>query len=297
MPLIKRIILSIWNPKILFLILYILSIQPAVSSENMDSELFVMSPGNKMILYRLKDGKIRGLNSLLPDNKWSNAYWPCYDKANNLIYFEAENKNYGLSRLTFCIELDEKPKTPKKVVEGRRPSISPNGNLLSFYRHPNELWILEINNQKKMRIVSDISDYQPAVWISDQSLLYTDKNNHLMKLDIISKKAERTNYDYIVPAALSPDGNRVLCGSYDGKKIFLYTIKNSKIELIKKTTIFSMGSSFVWRIDGQSFLYTRQTFSNIMKFNEIQSLFLYPSNGKEQKLIDKYSLFGGAQLN
>ena len=293
----KRIILTKWNLKVLFFLLPLLSIEPAFSSERMESELFVISPGNEMILYRLRDGKIRGLNSLLPDNKYINVYWPCHSKGNKIIYFEAENKNFGLSRQIFCIELGDKTKNPRKVVEGRRPSISSNGKFLSYYRHPNELWMLEIDSQKEMRLVSDISDYQPAVWISEQSLLYNDKNNHLMKLDVFSNKTDNTSYDYVIPAALSPDGNRVLCGSYDGKKIFLYLIKNNKIELIKKTMFFSMGSSFVWRNDGKSFLYTRQTFANLMKFNEIQSLFLYSLKGKEQKLIDKYSLFGGLSLN
>jgi hypothetical protein len=282
---------------VLTFIIFFLSIQPALSSEKMDPELFVISPGNEMILYRLKDGKIRGLNSWLPDDKWSNAYWPCYDKANKIIYFEAENRNLGPSRQIFFTKTDDKAKNPKKAVGGRRPSISPNGNLLSFYRHPNALWILELNKQEKFRIVNDISDYQPAVWISDRSLLYTDKNNHLMKLDVISKKAEITNFDYIIPAVLSPDGNRVLCGSYDGKKIYLYTIKTNKIKLLKKTNLFSMGSSFVWCNDGKSFLYTRQTLRNLLKLNEISSLFLYSFDRKEQKLIDKYSLFGGVQLD
>ena len=99
---------------------------------------YVISPGNEMILYRLKDGKISGLNSFLPDDKWINAYWTCYDKATKTIYLEAENKNYGPYRQIFCIELDDKFRNPKRVIEGRRSSISPNGNFLSFYRHPNE---------------------------------------------------------------------------------------------------------------------------------------------------------------
>jgi hypothetical protein len=286
-----------WNHIFLFYILFILFIQPAFSSEIMDPELFVMSPGNEMIFYRLQDGKIRGLNSLLPDDKWSNAYWPCYDKTNKIIYFEAENRNFGPSRQTFFIRMDDKPKNPKKIVEGRRPSISPNGNFLSFYRHPNELWILEINTHKKKRIVGDISDNQPAVWISNRNLLYTDKNNHLMKFDVISKKKDNTGYKYVIPSLLSPDGKFVLCGSWDGKKIYLYTLKTNEIKILKKTILFSMGSSFVWRNYGKSFLYTRQTFGNIIKLNEIHSLFLYSLDGKEKKLIDKYSLFGGVQLN
>ncbi|BBO67242.1 hypothetical protein DSCA_11720 [Desulfosarcina alkanivorans] len=174
----------------LLLILLILPVQPVLSSEIMEPDLLVISPGNEM------------------------------------IYFEAENKNWGPSRQTFFIELNDKAKNPKQIVEGRRPSISPNGNLLSFYRHPNELWILEINKQKKFRIVSDFSDYQPAVWISDRSLLYTDKNNHLTKFDVISKKKKDIGYDNVIPSALSPDEKHVLCGSWDGKKNILIYNKN-----------------------------------------------------------------------
>ncbi|BBO67243.1 hypothetical protein DSCA_11730 [Desulfosarcina alkanivorans] len=80
------------------------------------------------------------------------------------------------------------------------------------------------------------------------------------------------------------------------KKIYLYTIKTNNIKLLKKNNLFSMGSSFVWRNDGKSFLYTRQTFRNLIKLNEIPSLFLYSLDGKEKKLIDKYSFFGGVQI-
>ena len=117
-----------------------------------------------------------------------------------------------------------------------------------------------------------------------------------MRLDTVSGNVESTGHDYVIPAALSPEGDQVLCGSYDGAKIFMYTIKTNKINVLKKTKLFSMGSNFVWSHDGKYFLYTRQTLSNLIKFNEIRSLFLYSLEGREIKLLYKFSLFGGISI-
>ena len=143
----RCILISNFNRFIFFL--FLLLAQPVFSSNNMGNDLFVISPGGELIKYSLENGKLKRLNSLLADKKWSDAYWPTYDREKKLIYFEAENKDFGQSRQIFYINIVKKNQRPIKVIEGRRPSISLNGCLLAYYQHPNELWILEIKSQKK----------------------------------------------------------------------------------------------------------------------------------------------------
>lgn len=278
---------------ILGFILFVFLTQPIFSSDHMKKESVIISPGGQLIKYSLINGTLKKRSDLLPDKQWSNAYWPTYDREKGLIYFEAENKEFGWSRSIFYIDINDEKQHPIKIIEGRRPSVSPDGRSLAYYQHPNQLWILELESQKNKKIVSDILDCQPVVWISNQQLLYADATNHLIRLNIVSENAENTGHNNILPGALSPDGYSVLCGSYDGSKISIYTVKTNELTVLKKSIFFSMGSSFVWSHDGKSFLYTRQTLSNLIKLDEIRSLFLYSLAGKEIKLIDKFSLFGG----
>lgn len=182
------------------------------------------------------------------------------------------------------------------IIQGLSPSIPPDGSLLIYYQHPNQLWLLEIKSQIKKQIILNASNRKPIVWISDKDFLFTDKNEKLMRMNIVSERIKNTGHQYVIPDALSPDGERVLCGSYDGQKIFIYTIKTNSITTFKKTFFFSMGSSFVWTLDGKYFLYTRQTLANLIQLNESKSLFLCSLDGKEQKLIDWFALLGGFAL-
>jgi len=269
-----------------------------ITSFSMENDMFVLSPGSEVIKYSLKDRQLEGLGSLLPHDKWDSAYWPTYDRERKLIYFEAININISLLPNIFSINIANNKDCPVKIVEGRKPSISPTGDFLAYYQHPYELWVLEINSGSKKNIVRDISNDQPVVWISEHDLLYTNSRNELIRLDTVSGSTKFTGYKSVIPAEISPDGNSVLCGSYDGSKIFIYAIKTNKITVIKRTYIFSMGSSLVWSHNGQSFLYTRQVLSNLIKFDENRSLFLFSlEEGKEIKLSDKYSLFGGVSVN
>jgi Tol biopolymer transport system component len=276
--------------------LLISSARTVLSNENMVEDLLVLSPGGDIILYILENGDIKGIRSLLEGKKWSSAYWPSYSKKNGAVFFEAENSDYGLSRQIFYTKALEKNQGPTKVIKGRRPSVSLNGRFLAYYIHPNELWVLDLELKTKMNLVRDMADFQPAVWISNSYILYTNSQIHLMKLDTVSGKAEDTGYNNIFPSALSPDGDRVLCVSDNGRQILLYTIDSNKMDSVKKTNLLSMGSSFVWSHNGKSFLYTRQTLSKVIKFNEMHSLFLYSLDGNEKRLADKFSLFGGFSI-
>jgi Tol biopolymer transport system component len=270
--------------------------QPVFSNDKMQNTLFIISNGNELVELLIQNGALSTTNNLFVDKKWDSMIWPSYDKKNGLLYFEAKNDDFGWASQIFSKKLCDKKEHPIKVIKGLSPSISPNGSLLVYYQHPNQLWLLEIKSQAKKQIVSNVSNGKPIVWISDKDFLFTDKNEKLIRMDVVSGRVKNTGHQYVIPDALSPDGERVLCGSYDGQKIFIYTIKTNSITTFKKTFFFSMGSSFVWTLDGKQFLYTRQTLLNLIQLNESRSLFLCSLDGKEKKLIDWFALFGGFAL-
>lgn len=273
-----------------------LLIQSAYSGDKMEKASFIISTGNELREILFQNGELKANKSILISKKFDSAVWPAYDKKNGLIYFEAQNEEFGWAHQIFSMNFFDKDQNYKKVTEGRRPAISQNGSLLAYYRHPNQLWLLEIESNTEKKIVLDISDNTPIVWISNLDFLYTDIDQNMIKMNVLSGKGVMTGHRYIIPGALSPDKKQILCGSYDGKKIFLYTISTNEIDVLKKSIFFSMGSSFVWSYDGESFLYTRQILLNQIKLIESQSLFLCMMSGKEIKLIDRFSLFGGFAL-
>ena len=263
-----------------------------------ESGTFLLSNGTSLIKCIIKENKASLTKDLLNGNEWSYVTWPCYDKKSEAIYFEAENKNYGSNRAVFTLTLNTSLNSKKvtKVIEGRFPAISLTGDLLCFYRYPNQLWLLNTKTMDSRILISNFANYQPAIWISDKHLLYSDIDNNLIKLDVLSGVAEPTGHKFLIPGALSPDRKIVLCGSYDGKSITFYHISTNDVTKIEESSIFSMGSSFVWSQDSKQFLCTRQTFSNLIKFNESRALYKYSINGKRVKLIDRFALLGGISL-
>jgi len=66
--------------------------------------------------------------------------------------------------------------------------------------------------------------------------------------------------------------------------------------LIRKTRSLFIGSTFVWSLDGKSFLYERQTWANQIRLNESTDLFLCTLDGDEKIVIKRMALFGGFAL-
>ena len=281
------------------LILNIIFVMNVLANDNVEKEQIVASFSGALQICILQQGKLENTQNILNHEKWSNAYWPSYDKEKKTIYFSAKgNIKQGSPTSIYRISSLSRDQEPIKLIDNARyPSLSPDNKFLAFYRHPNQLWIYGFGDMKSQRTVGDIINYQPCVWVSNTHLLYIDLNNELVLLDVTKDEKQKTALKGIVPGVLSPDGKKVLCGSSDGLKIYFYYPSSNKLELIKKSKFRSIGTSFVWLSESDGFLFTMQTWSNILRFNESCDLFLYDISDKEETLLlDKIALFGGTTM-
>jgi hypothetical protein len=292
--------MNFWRALSVFLILGFLFKMSVYANDTMKHESLVVSFSGVLQKCILQGDRISIAGNILNNDKWSHVYWPSYDGKKESIYFVAKSGlDQDANTNIFSISLLAPNQEPKKLIDNARyPSLSPNNNLLAFYRHPNQLWIQSLKNMNAQKAASDIASYQPCVWVSNTHLLYIDSNNELVLFDVPKGEKQKTRYSGIVPGALSPDGKKVLCGSSDGKKIYFYFPLSNKIEPIKESKFRSMGTSFIWLPDGSGFLFTMQTWSNILRLNESRDLFLYMVNEREETLLlSKAALFGGAFIS
>jgi len=247
----------------------------------------------------LSNNQIEIIKSVMDQQKFQNIYWPVYNLMNNLAYFEAtENLDQqGVSTNVYQSNLFVPDEKTKRIIRNAKyPSLSPNGRLLAFYRHPNQLWVYNFKDKIEKKIIDNIMKIQPCVWISNDSLLFYDMSNKMIQFNLLTEEKQETGQVNIIPGALSPDQKIVLCGSSDGKRVFSYSPISKKINLLKENKYCSIGSSFIWLADGSGFLFTQQVWSNILKFNESRDLFVYVFNGGETHLLNKIALFGGVSF-
>ncbi|KQC11410.1 MAG: hypothetical protein APR62_01645 [Smithella sp. SDB] len=223
--------------------------------------------------------------------------WPNCDKSTGDVYFEGENID-SKHKTSYIYKFNiDNPAKLKLVLEGRYPALSTDGKLLVYYQHPNQLWLLNLKNEQIEMIVDDMLNYRPPVWISPNRLLYYSNTRQLILLDILTKEKRVTGHEKIVPGALSPDGKTVLCS--DARKIYIYSIDTNKIETIKETKFLSIGSDFIWRPDGKSFFYWRQTWAKQLQLQEGYGSFLFSLEDKTEKQLAPFggSVFIGNNFN
>jgi hypothetical protein len=272
---------------------------PVIAKDTVKQDQFLASFSGALERFTLERGKIRTAENILNSNRWSHVYWPSYDEEKDLIYFVAKDSHdqelrTNIYRFSF---LSQNKEPIRLIINARHPSLSPDNNLMAFYRHPNQLWIQRLEEINERKVASDIANYQPCVWVSNTRLLYVNISNNLILLDLAKGEKQKTGFNSIVPGALSPNGKKVLCGSSDGKKIYYYSPFSNELKLIKENKFRSIGTSFIWLPDGTGFFFTMQKWSNILSFNESRDLFVYTlSDQKETFLVEKIALFGGVFL-
>ena len=261
----------------------------------MSKEYYLIARGNEFAVFSMNDD-VFTLHKTIKFTMMNlrNFEWPSYNQTTHELYFQGISED-DRHKTDFIYRYNsEKNSKIEQLFEGRLPSLSPDGRWLAYYRHPNQLWIINLENTQSKIIAIDINDNHPPVWIAQTRLLYSSVAKQLISLDVLTKEKLMTGHEKIIPGSLSPDGKTVLCSNYDSDKIILYTISANKIETIKESKFLSIGSSFIWCPDGKCFLYSRQTWSHMLKISEIGDLFLFSLQSKtEKRLAEGITLFGG----
>jgi hypothetical protein len=258
---------------------------------------FALSFSTGMYKCRFENGSVVKVSDLGGSDKGLyNLYWPSYDKNSNKLVFEAKSKFENNKTSIFSIHIYNKVSKPTKIIDGRYPSISPDGNLLAYYLHQNQLWIMDSKNDNTKKIASDMLNRQPAVWLSNSEIVYASLSKELKIFDLKKGQNRNTGIHDIIPSSISPSGTKILCISRDGKKIILYSIVTNSIKILKKSNFLTMGSCLVWLPNDEGFIFTRQTWSKVLRFNEMKDLFLYNPEKKETPIMHDVILFGGAYL-
>lgn len=291
--------MNIWKIILLVAFLGVLSEMPAVAKNAESEKQLIASFSGFLKRCIFQNDKIVSAENIIDTNRWSYVYWPSYDRARGLIYFEAlDDIDQGASTNVYSINLLGPKQQPTKVIDNARlPSLSPDNNYLAFYRHPNQLWIKSLKSKKVKMVLADFDNYRPCVWGSDNQLLYNNLNDELVLYNLLSNEKRKSGYVNVVPGALSPDRGKILCGSSDGKKIYLYILSSKELRLIKKNEYRSIGTDYIWLPDESGFVFAKQTWQNLLMINESRDLFLYKFSGKETRLWKKIALFGGAFID
>ena len=268
------------------------------ATQDMNDKYYIFSESGYLKALFVSNNKIKREFEISGDSILNNAYWPCYDSNNQIIYFETKDKADNYTASIFKTNISKSNYAPVKLFKGRFPSLSTNAMQLAYYVHPGQLFVSELNGDNSRKIADDMPNHRPAIWVSKDTLLYMNKEKQLSLINISSGEKKNTGYSEVIPGStISSDGEKVICGSYDGKKIFLYFVKTNEIQLLKKTKMLSMGTSFVWSGDEKRFLYTRQTWSNLFRLKKAQDLFSYSLDGNEIHLSKTMALFGGSSLS
>lgn len=258
----------------------------------MGYEYYLIANGSTFDGYTLDGQEWRLSGELKFEGIWNYA-WPSYYRSANVLYFEGQDKETYKTNI-YKYSRDEKPQIVQ-LIEGRLPSLSTDGQWLTYYRHPNQLWLFDIGNRQTRKIADDMENYQPPVWISPSRILYYSVNKQLVLLDTATSDKKTIGHEKIIPGALSPDGKLVLCGSYDGQKIYLYTIETNTTEVIKENKFLGMHSRFIWRPDGKGFFYLGQRWSTILTLREGYSLFLFSLVDRTEIHLPGGHFFGGVE--
>lgn len=258
-------------------------------------EQYLLSNGGTLQKVLLHDDKVLQVVNILNSKEWSHSIWPTYNEKEHDIYFQARrgSEKTKIYKTNLISSVNE----ATVITDGSSPSLSVDLRLMAFYRHPNELWIHDLAKSDEWLIAQDLYHNRPVVWITKNKLMYFDESKRLLIIDVETNKKTYTGHQNAIPVVFSSDKKKVLCVSYNGKSIILYSLKLNKIEEIIKTKFISIGSSFIWHNNDEGFLYSRQNWKNIFRFLERKDLYSYKfKDKKDVKLLEKVSLMGGTSI-
>jgi hypothetical protein len=223
---------------------------------------------------------------------------PTYNKSNGDLYFEAHPE---MEKVSYIFKYNAKTKKLEKIFKGEEPFLSPDGSKLAYYHQISnaypKLYIVDLESMETYIVEDDFGHQPTLVWVSEDRFLYKKNNGNLSLFNVTNGQNQDTGLADVWPSALSPDGTRVLCSSTDLLRIYLYYIETNKLEMVERNFFLKNRPEFIWRPDGKSFIYARQSWSNTIKIDEEPSLFLYSVESKsEKKIKERFYFLGGVEV-
>lgn len=261
---------------------------------------YVLSDGGGISIYTHNDKQVVKFHDLLDRSKWSGIIYPIWVPSRSSIMFEARHSIDAVAIYEVDVKQLRVNSEPKKLVAGRLPSLSPDGHNLSYFAKNKNFIVTPYPFQTTTLTITDVNEtYRPLVWLDNNHLVYFDMDKKITVLDISNRTSRKISVGTIkiIPISVLPNTMTVLCINYDANSLFLLNTQNNQLIPLITLTGLSIGSSIVWRPDGKSFFYTRQTWWNLLKLSESFSLFTFSLNGETHQLIDKFALFGGFFIN
>jgi len=260
-------------------------------------EHFVLSNGARIYLYELNNNEIRKVSNLLSLTEWS-AIRPSYDVMRDTIIFEG--RKHG-DTFTWIFEIktwrDKNLLKVNRLFQGRMPSLSPDGKNIAYLNPDRDLVISALQNtQSPIVVVENLKLFVPVVWLDESSITFNDKDNNLVIFNLLSRTKRRLNARNLTPIALSPSKQQLLLISYDGFKLVLMELRTNITKILRSSKFLSTVASAVWLNDESGFLYSRQTWGNMLTLSEAKSLFIHKIGKEEKEILEKFSLFGGTSV-
>ena len=270
---------------------------PVVASDLNREEQIIASIDSSLKKITFLNNKINKTETILSYSKWSYFNGLAFSRETETIYFAAlRDDEYKFA--IYSLNINSLNKEPEKLISnGWRPALSLDSSKMAFLRNPNQLWIHNIKSKNSKKALNDIYSRSQCVWIANDKLLYHNLSDELIIFNVSKNEKKQTGHSYVVPGALSPDQNKVLCGSYYGNDIFLFYPSTNELKSIKKNKYLGFGSIFTWLNDGSGFLYTMQTWMNVLTLNETRDLFLHKFSGKDAHLLNTPGFSGGVSIS
>jgi hypothetical protein len=172
--------------------------------------------------------------------------------------------------------------------------LSPSGHAVAYFDEHNTLVIKDIPSGAEElinRSVAIPNIWKRPLWLNNNELVYVTKDDEVFVFNRMKDSHSMLFVDKLLP--LTSRNGIVLFIDHDAKTLFEY--KSGELNLIRKNRFLTMGPAVILFDDG--FLYSRQTWSKVLRLSESKSLFHYSfKSGSEKKLINDYSLFGGTLI-